>query len=60
MAFFTGEDDHALTRQYGLWLNSTEILVNAYDYYSISEVISAPYNPWNGSAVIQGTDGMQF
>ena len=36
MAFFTGEDDHSLTRTYGLWLNETTIKVNANDYYSIS------------------------
>ena len=60
MAFFTGEDDHALTRSYGLWLNQTEIKIQAYDYYSISKVIEADYDPWMEPAVISGTDGMQF
>ena len=60
IAFFTGENDYLMTRTYALWLNSTEILVNANDYESISVVVPAPYAPWADLAVLQGTDGFQF
>ena len=60
IAFFTGEDDYLQTRTYGLWLNSTEITVMAYDYESMSTIVPAPYAPWTKPAVLEGTDGMQF
>lgn len=58
IAFFTGEDNYKLTRDYALWLNSSEVLVMALDYTSMTQLEPAPYAPWLEPEVLQGTDGM--
>lgn len=60
MAFFTGVQDHSQTREVALWLNQTNLTVFAYDYVSISNIVAAPYSPWEEPVPLTGTDGMQF
>ena len=60
VAFFTGQNDYKMTRQYATWQNTTNIMLNGTYYTSISQTADHQYSPWGKEVPLGGTDGLQF
>jgi len=60
VTFFTGEEDHARTRAYALWLDDPAMKNKVKEYVTINELKESKVSPWPVDVPLEGTDGMQF